>query len=557
MDSAGSDRPQRRTALVGRELGRYDIQIAALSETRFADVGEIKEVGAGYTFFWSGRKSEERREAGVGFAIKTELVGKLSGLPKGINDRLMTLRLPLSGNKHATIVSAYAPTMTNPDEVKDKFYDDLDNVISATPRTDKLILLGDFNARVGTDHQTWEGVIGPEGVGKCNSNGLLLLRKCAEHDLLITNTVFRLPNRNKTSWMHPRSKHWHLIDYVIVRRTDRQDVKVTKTMCGADCWTDHRLVVSKLNLRIQPARRPQGKKAPKRLDVSKLNKDSMRQDFLTDICNQLNAMNLSSEDPEENWTVFHKTVLSSAASTLGHPSRKHQDWFDENDDEIQRLLEEKRRLLKAHQDDTSSVSKKAAYSNICKTVQTKLRDMQDSWLRKKTEEIQSFADRKDMKKFHDALKTIYGPKSSGATTLLSVAGNTLLTDKEAILERWAEHFNSVLNRPSSINQDAIDRLPQIECSVLLDEFPTVTETRKAVQQLSSGKAPGADAIPAEVYKAGGLPMAENLTELFHLYACETWTVYQRHAKRLNHFHLSCLRKLLKSSGRTRFQTQRS
>ena len=399
--------------------------------------------------------------------------------------------------------------MTNPDEVKDKFYDDLDNVISATPRTDKLILLGDFNARVGTDHQTWEGVIGPEGVGKCNSNGLLLLRKCAEHDLLITNTVFRLPNRNKTSWMHPRSKHWHLIDYVIVRRTDRQDVKVTKTMCGADCWTDHRLVVSKLNLRIQPARRPQGKKAPKRLDVSKLNKDSMRQDFLTDICNQLDAMNLSSEDPEENWTVFHKTVLSSAASTLGHPSRKHQDWFDENDDEIQRLLEEKHRLLKAHQDDTSSVSKKAACSNICKTVQTKLRDMQDSWLRKKTEEIQSFADRKDMKKFHDALKTIYGPKSSGATTLLSADGNTLLTDKEAILERWAEHFNSVLNRPSSINQDAIDRLPQIECNVLLDEFPTVAETRKAVQQLSSGKAPGADAIPAEVYKAGGLPMAEN------------------------------------------------
>ena len=78
-------------------------------------------------------------------------------------------------------------------------------------------------------------------------------------------------------------------------------------------------------------------------------------------------------------------------------------------------------------------------------------------------------------------------------------------------ERWAEHFNSVLNRASSINQDAIDRLPQIECNVLLDEFPTVTETRKAVQQLSSGKAPGADAIPAEVYKAGGLPMAEKLT----------------------------------------------
>ena len=126
--------------------------------------------------------------------------------------------------------------------------------------------------------------------------------------------------------------------------------------------------------------------------------------------------------------------------------------------------------------------------------------MQDSWLRKNTGEIQSFADRKDMKKFHDALKTIYGPKSSGATTLLSADGSTLLTDKEAILKRWAEHFNSALNRPSSINKDAI-----VRCNVLLGEFPTVMKTRKAVQQqlLSSGKAPGADAIPAEVYKAGG------------------------------------------------------
>ena len=104
-----------------------------------------------------------------------------------------------------------------------------------------------------------------------------------------------------------------------------------------------------------------------------------------------------------------------------------------------------------------------------------------------------------MKKFHDALKNIYRPKSSVATTLLIADVSTLLTDKEAILKRWAEHFNSVLNRPSNMNEDAIDRLPHIECNVLLDEFPTVKETRKAVQHLSSGKAPCANAIPADVY----------------------------------------------------------
>ena len=55
-----------------------------------------------------------------------------------------------------------------------------------------------------------------------------------------------------------------------------------------------------------------------------------------------------------------------------------------------------------------------------------------------------------MKKFVDALKTIYGPQSSGTTPLLSVDETSLLTDKEAILKRWAEHFDGFLNRPSSM-----------------------------------------------------------------------------------------------------------
>ena len=67
-----------------------------------------------------------------------------------------------------------------------------------------------------------------------------------------------------------------------------------------------------------------------------------------------------------------------------------------------------------------------------------------------------------MKKFHDALKNIYGPKSSGATTYLSADGITLLADKEAILKRRTEHIYSVLNRPSSIRQTSTDR---VQCSV--------------------------------------------------------------------------------------------
>ena len=90
LDRVDAGRPQRRTALIPNEHARYCIDIAALSETRLAGVGELCERGAGYTFFWSGQGPEERREPGVGFAVKSSLIGKLVGPPKGMNDCLMT-----------------------------------------------------------------------------------------------------------------------------------------------------------------------------------------------------------------------------------------------------------------------------------------------------------------------------------------------------------------------------------------------------------------------------------------------------------------------------------
>ena len=95
IDFISSGRPERRTALIARELGRYQVDIAALSETRLSDKGQLTEIGGDYNFFWSGRKSGERREAGVGFAIKNQLVKKLDDLLEGLNDRLMKLKLPL------------------------------------------------------------------------------------------------------------------------------------------------------------------------------------------------------------------------------------------------------------------------------------------------------------------------------------------------------------------------------------------------------------------------------------------------------------------------------
>src|ERR1051325_5864366 len=79
-------------------------------------------------------------------------------------------------------------------------------------------------------------------------------------------------------------------------------------------------------------------------------------------------------------------------------------------------------------------------------------------------------------------------------------GKTLLTDRKQILERWAEHFSSVLNQQSSIDQATFDNLPQMQTQNSFAAAPRVDEILSVIKTLSVGKAPGSDGIPAKILR---------------------------------------------------------
>ena len=81
------------------------------------------------------------------------------------------------------------------------------------------------------------------------------------------------------------------------------------------------------------------------------------------------------------------------------------------------------------QSNPCSASKKAAFANIQKEVQSKQHKKWDKWLSKKLDKIQSYADQHNSKCFHEALKCVYGPQASGSSLLLSVDGTKLITDQ--------------------------------------------------------------------------------------------------------------------------------
>ncbi|XP_062606582.1 uncharacterized protein LOC134268358 [Saccostrea cucullata] len=286
--------------------------------------------------------------------------------------------------------------------------------------------------------------------------------------------------------MHPPSKHWYLIDYVIVRKRDRHDVRVTKAMGGAECWPDRRLIVSKLNFRIKQKIRPQETKAPKSLNIGKLKLPSTSQYFADTLEERLNSTVLDDHDVETAWNTLRNTVYNTAFEYLGPSTRKHKDYQE--------------RPLR----------------NARSTVQLKLPDVQDSWMNAKADEIQCYADSHDTKNFYCGLKEVYGSTPSVSSPLLSADRLTLITENEKILNRWAEHFNGVLNRPSTINDEVINRLPRVPINQSLDAVPMLEEIQKAISLLSTGKAPGGDSIPVEIYKKGGMALVKNLHHLFEL-----------------------------------------
>ena len=113
-------------------------------------------------------------------------------------------------------------------------------------------------------------MLGSHGVGKCNASGDLLLALRSEYNPVITNTLFKHKDTHKKTWMHPRSKHWHLLDYIIVRQRDKSDVLDTRAMRGADCGTDHVMLRSRLRIFRRKRHCRKGAKLPRKLNTSAL-----------------------------------------------------------------------------------------------------------------------------------------------------------------------------------------------------------------------------------------------------------------------------------------------
>ena len=130
-----------------------------------------------------------------------------------------------------TVIQVYVPTSNAEDDEAEWFYEDLQHLLELTPKMDVLSIIGDWNAKVGS--QETRGVTGKFGLGMQNEAGQRLTQFCQESALVIANTLFQQHKRRLYTWTSPDGRHRNQTDYFLCSKRWRSSIQSTKTRPGA------------------------------------------------------------------------------------------------------------------------------------------------------------------------------------------------------------------------------------------------------------------------------------------------------------------------------------
>ena len=324
------------------------------------------------------------------------------------------------------------------------FVDEVNDALLRVSPTESTVLMGD----VGTDTDTWKGVIGKHRVTGLNENGRYWLQLCCSNGLRIRNTFFELREVLKYTWYRPSMDQKSLIDFCIVSSDLFSDVLDVRVKRGAELSTDHHLVICSLRLsKSWPKRRSNRSSVTYRIKWEALEDKEIRKQFASSISSKFRQRSDVSEDIEKEWLLFRSPIISSAAESCGRKrlkvagdSEKRTPWWNQ---EVKEAFRAKKDAFKAWLQDRSSSDLQSRYTEARKAATSAVKKSKEkSW--------EEFGRRLDSnyfsanKVFWQTIRRLRGKSASVTYSIKDSAGN-ILTDGNEIFSRWREYFEDLLN----------------------------------------------------------------------------------------------------------------
>ena len=218
---------QGKLEVVKKEMAKVKVDILGISELKLTGMGEFNSDD--HYIYYCGQESLRRN--GVAIMVNKRVRNALLECNLK-NDRMISVYF--QGKPfNITVIQIYAPTSNAEEAEVEQFYEDLEDLLELTPPKDVLFIIGDWNAKVGS--QGIPGVTGKFGLGVHNEAGQRLIEFCQKNALFIANTLLQQQKRWLCTWASPHGQHLNQIDYILCSQRWRSSIQSAKTRPGANC----------------------------------------------------------------------------------------------------------------------------------------------------------------------------------------------------------------------------------------------------------------------------------------------------------------------------------
>ncbi|XP_047998154.1 uncharacterized protein LOC125235599 [Leguminivora glycinivorella] len=378
------------------------------------------------------------------------------------------------------------------DDIKDRFYEELELVYDLIPEYDAKIVLGDFNAKIGQE-EIFTPTIGRHSKHKeSNGNGIRLVSFATLKSLVVKSTMFPHKNIYKGTWKSPDGVTVNQIDHVLVDNRHKAVIEDVRSFRGADVDSDHYMLGIKIKAKIKAIRKTDRPGQPV-MNTENLKDEAVRRTFQLELHNRFNGLE-AQDDVDEAWVEVRDIVKEVGLKVIGkRGSCKKRKWWSK---ECDMAMEEKRRLralsLQDHKWEIEYTEKRNFLRNLIR--QCKRKHLEDQ-----LSQVETLMRSNASRKFYQEVRAVKKGYQPTVQFLEDDAGN-LISDPSEMRNEWRRYFEGLLNCPP-VETDI--NVPEDTSHSTQTEIPTFEEVRKAIMRLKNNKCPGVDGIPAEIWKYGG------------------------------------------------------
>lgn len=477
------------------ELNTHKIDICALSETKKKGKGTSRYPN--HILVYSGKPKEEYANSGVGFLIHERWETNIEDIAY-ISHRILKVTFLLENNK-LHMISVYAPDMGRPEQETDSFYDNLQEVIDELPRDEKVIVLGDLNARIGNEIVDGIKQRFNEDVTNCNGESLTMF--CAQNNLRINNTYFPQKPRHKYTWSNTQNNK-STLDYIISnQQIHPTQIKDVRALTSANIGSDHNMVLARIEIKMKTKKRRETNPIQK-LNIEKLEDATAKWLYEQRLRYKFETNQVQHEDNmEDSWEKIKHNIIEAAKESIGirevktGGNAKTKPWFTE---EIRTLAYEKRKAYIQYRSNQTHENHQH-YKRTRNEVNAEIRRLRREYWTQFT---------KDME--HD----LYGSQRKVWKMLKASKQpvNEYRNVQTVEKDKWIQYIQQLYNTEEmEINRER----PQEYEHTINEEINVTTEiVTENIRKLKNRKAPGTDGICNELLKYGGQCLNQKIVELF-------------------------------------------